>query len=310
MTNLNPKYKKIINLSKTLNCKFLENEPLKKHTSFKIGGNADIIIFPKNEKTLNILLKEIKNEDLPYFILGKGSNLLAADSGFRGIVLILDDEFKNIEKEGNVLCCKAGAPLAKACVFAMKNGLSGLEFAWGIPGSCGGALYMNAGAYGSDISNVILEATHMNEKGELETLTKDEMELSYRKSIYSKKPFIITSMKLLLKKDDPKEIKKRMYEIISKRKSKQPLEFPSAGSTFKRPGNGFYAAALIESAGLKGESVGGAAVSSKHSGFIINKGNATAKDVAELVKTVKEKVYEKSKINLECEIKTLGEIKI
>lgn len=310
MTNLNPKYKNLINLSKALNCKFLENEPLKRHTSFKIGGNADIIIFPKNEKTLNILIREIKKESLPYFILGKGSNLLAADSGFAGVVLILDAEFKNIEKEGNILCCKAGAPLAKACVFAMKNGLSGLEFAWGIPGSCGGALYMNAGAYGSDMSNVILEATHMNEKGELETLTKNEMELSYRKSIYSKKPFIITSMKLLLKKDDPKEIKKRMYEIISKRKSKQPLEFPSAGSTFKRPGGGFYAAALIESAGLKGASVGGAAVSNKHSGFIINKGNATAKDVAELVKTVKEKVYEQSKINLECEIKTLGEIKI
>ena len=306
MTNLIAKYKNLINLSKTLNCKFLENEPLKKHTSFKIGGNADVVIFPKNEETLKTLMKEIKKESLPYFVLGKGSNMLVADNGFRGVVLILDSEFKTIEKEGDILCCKAGAPLAKACVFAMKNGLSGLEFAWGIPGSCGGALYMNAGAYGSDMSNVILEATHLNEKGELETLTKDEMELSYRKSIYSKKPFIITSMKLLLKK----EIKKRMYEIISKRKSKQPLEFPSAGSTFKRPGGGFYAAALIESAGLKGTSVGGAAVSSKHSGFIVNKGGATANDVAELVKIVKEKVYEQNKINLECEIKTLGDIKI
>lgn len=310
MEKLNAKYENIINLSKTLNCKFLENEPLKKYTSFKIGGNADVVIFPKNEGTLKALMKEIKKESLPYFVLGKGSNLLVADSGFRGVVLILDAEFKTIEKEGSILCCKAGAPLAKACVFAMQNGLSGLEFAWGIPGSCGGALYMNAGAYGSDMSNVILEATHLNEKGELETLTKDEMELSYRKSIYSKKPFIITSMKLLLKKDDPKEIKKRMYEIISKRKSKQPLEFPSAGSTFKRPGNGFYAAALIESAGLKGTSVGGAAVSSKHSGFIVNKGGATASDVADLVRIVKEKVYKQNKINLECEIKTLGDIKI
>lgn len=310
MTNLNPKYENLINLSKTLNCKFIKNEPLKKYTSFKIGGNADVIIFPKNEESLKILLQEIKKESLPYFVLGKGSNLLVADSGFRGVVLILDGEFKTIEKEGNILFCKAGTPLAKACVFAMKNGLSGLEFAWGIPGSCGGALYMNAGAYGSDMSNVILEATHINEKCELETLAKDEMELSYRKSIYSRKPFIITSMKLLLKKDDPKEIKKRMYEIISKRKSKQPLEFPSAGSTFKRPGYGFYAAALIESTGLKGTCVGGAEVSVKHSGFIINKGNATAKDIAELVKIVKEKVYEQNKINLECEIKTLGNIKI
>ena len=200
--------------------------------------------------------------------------------------------------------------LSSLCMTALENSLTGLEFAYGIPGTVGGAVYMNAGAYGSDMSNVILEATHMNEKGELETLTKDEMELSYRKSIYSRKPFIITSMKLLLKKDDPKEIKKRMYEIISKRKSKQPLEYPSAGSTFKRPGNGFYAAALIESAGLKGTCVGDAEVSDKHSGFIVNKGGATANDIAELVKIVKEKVYKQNKINLECEIKTLGNIKI
>lgn len=192
----------------------------------------------------------------------------------------------------------------------MQNSLSGLEFAWGIPGTCGGALFMNAGAYGSEISDVILEATHITEDGLLQTLTKENMNLSYRRSIYSDSPFTIVSMKLKLNDGLKENIRTKMYETILKRKTKQPLEYPSAGSVFKRPGNGYYAGALIQDAGLKGISIGGAMVSSKHSGFIVNTGNATAKDVSDLIKLVKEKVYTNSGILLECEVKTLGNIEI
>ncbi len=192
----------------------------------------------------------------------------------------------------------------------MQNDLSGLEFAWGIPGSCGGALFMNAGAYGNDISNVIKKGTHITLNGTEETLDKNEMQFSYRKSIYSNKPFIITSITFELNKSRLEDIKSKMHENILKRKAKQPLEYPNAGSIFKRPGNGYYAGTLVQQSGLKGASVGGAMVSPKHSGFIVNKGNATAKDVLNLINMIKEKVYKNSGILLECEIKTLGNIKL
>ena len=252
----------------------------------------------------------IKSENIPFFILGKGSNLLVSDNGYKGVVISLVNDFKKIERKENIITCGAGTPLAKACVFSMQNSLSGLEFAWGIPGSCGGALFMNAGAYGNDISNIVSQATHITPDGEFKTLNKEQMNLSYRKSIYAENGSIITSIKFKLENSKKEDIKSKMYEIILKRKSKQPLNYPSAGSVFKRPGGGYYAAALIESSNLKGVSVGGAMVSDKHAGFIVNTGEATASDVVNLINLIKEKVYKESGISLECEVKTLGDIKI
>lgn len=294
-----------------MGCTILKNEPLKNHTSFKIGGPADLFIYVNGNKRLKLLLNLINEKNIPFFIFGNGSNLLVADEGYRGVVISLTKSFKELTLENEqIIKCGAGVPLAKACVFAMKNNLSGLEFAWGIPGSCGGALFMNAGAYGNDISNVIKEGTHITLDGTEKTFNKNDMELSYRKSIYSQNPFIITSLTFELNKSHLEEIRSKMYENIIKRKVKQPLDYPNAGSIFKRPGNGYYAGTLIEQSGLKGTSVGGAMVSPKHAGFIINKGNATAKDVADLIGIIKEKVYKYSGIHLECEVKTLGNIKL
>ena len=280
------------------------------HTTFKVGGNARLFIYIKNYECLATILKFIRKNGLPYFVLGNGSNLLVSDSGYNGVVLSLlkSDNKVDLISE-NVINCTAGLSISKACVFAMKNNLSGLEFAWGIPGSCGGALYMNAGAYGEEISNVILEANHIDEAGDIQTLPAKDMELSYRKSYYSDKNFIILSMKFMLRPSTEEKIKRKMFENMEKRKSKQPLNFPNAGSIFKRP-EGHYTGALIEGANLKGFSIGGAMVSPKHAGFIVNTGSATASDIANLIKHIKESVYNNSGVKLECEIKTLGDIKI
>lgn len=270
-----------------------------------------MFIYIKNYDCLALILKFIRGNGLPYFILGKGTNLLVADDGYNGVVLsLLKSENKLELIKGDTIYCTAGLSIAKVCVFAMKNNLSGLEFAWGIPGSCGGALYMNAGAYGEDISNVILEANHMDEKGNIHTLQSKDMELAYRKSYYSDKNLVILSMKFKLTPSSEKEIKYKMFENMKKRKSKQPLEFPNAGSIFKRPSGGYYTGALIEGCNLKGCKVGGAMVSPKHAGFIVNTGNATASDIANLIKHIKESVRNNSGVELECEIKTLGNIKI
>lgn len=298
-------------MAKNLGCKLIKNEPLKKYTSFKIGGPADLFIFVNNEQNLTALILEIINSNVPYFILGNGSNLLVSDEGYRGVVLHLSGDFKTITLEkDNIISCGAGVSLGKACVFSMQNNLSGLEFAWGIPGSCGGALFMNAGAYGKDTSSVILEATHIEPSGSVITMSKENMNLAYRQSIYSGNKFIITSLKFKLLSCERNKIKQSMHEIILKRKSKQPLNYPSAGSVFKRPSGGFFAGALIQEAGLKGTRVGDAMVSEKHSGFIVNAGNATCEDVQNLISLIKEKVYLKSGILLECEVKTLGDVKI
>lgn len=304
-------YKNLIDISKKLSCTVLLNESMKKHTSFKIGGDADVFIYVNNIESLKIILGLITTENIPYFIIGNGTNLLVSDDGFRGVVLNLQHGLKNIEvnKEENIIYCEAGVPLNKVCVCALQNNLSGLEFAWGIPGTCGGALSMNAGAYGSDISNVIESSKHLTPSGTTETLSKNELNLSYRKSIFSDKPFIISSMKFKLHKANEKDIRAKMYENISKRKSKQPLEYPNAGSIFKRP-KGYFAGALIEQSGFKGKFVGGAMVSPKHSGFIINTGKATASDVSNLIYLIKDKVYKEFGVILECEIKTLGNVNL
>lgn len=281
------------------------------HTSFKVGGKAKLFVFVRNEECLVLILKFIKKNNIPFFILGKGTNLLVADSGYNGVVLSLEKSECTLNLiEENTISCSAGLPIAKVCTFAMKNSLSGLEFAWGIPGSCGGALYMNAGAYGEDISNIILEATHIDEDGNTKTIYTPDMELGYRKSYYSGKPLIISSMKFKLNPSSVNDIKIKMLENISKRKAKQPLELPNAGSVFKRPAGGYYTGALIQDCNLKGYSIGGAMVSPKHAGFIVNTGNATASDIANLIGYIKEKVKNNSGVELECEIKTLGDIKI
>ena len=286
-----------------MGCTALEDEPMRLHTSFKVGGKAKLFVFVRNEECLSLILKFIRENNLPFFVIGNGTNLLVADSGYDGVILsLIKSERKLKLMSGDTIECSAGLPIAKACVFAMENNLSGLEFAWGIPGSCGGALYMNAGAYGEDISNVIAEANHIDEFGNIHTLNAPDMQLSYRKSYYTGKPLIIHSMKFKLNSSNTEDIKNKMLENIGKRKSKQPLELPNAGSIFKRP-SGYYTGALIQDCNLKGFSIGGAMVSPKHAG-------ATAKDIADLIAHIKEKVKSNYGVELECEIKTLGDIKI
>ncbi|MBR0423210.1 MAG: UDP-N-acetylmuramate dehydrogenase [Clostridia bacterium] len=284
---------------------------MKNHTSFKIGGPADLFIYINNESSLKIIIKELNSIDIPFFILGNGSNLLVSDDGYRGVVLSLAKSEKNIIlKNNDTIICSAGISLARACVFAMKNSLSGLEFAWGIPGTCGGALFMNAGAYGNDISNIIKNSKYIDKNGNEKTLNKNEMKLSYRKSFYSEfNDNCIISLEFKLKPSYLDKIKEKMYENIHKRKSKQPLDYPNAGSIFKRP-EGYFAGTLIENAGLKEYSIGGAMVSPKHAGFIINTGDATAEDVKKLIDYIKKTVFEKFGVLLECEIKTLGNINL
>lgn len=287
----------------------LRNEPLSKYTTFKIGGPADLFIKVNNISELQKIIKLTKEQDIPFFILGKGSNLLVSDDGFRGIVIKLGREFNKISLlPENRILCGCGAALNAACSFALKNNLSGLEFAWGIPGSCGGAVYMNAGAYNSDISNVMESCTFMTPAGEIKEITRENMEFSYRKSFFSEKDYIALSIILNLTPKNQDDIRNQMQENMTKRKLKQPLDFPNCGSVFKRPGNGYYAGALIEKSGLKGKSFGGAMVSPKHAGFIINTGKATCSDVANLINHIKKTVYDDSGVLLECEVKALGEI--
>lgn len=301
-------YLDIIKLADKLSCVTLLNEELKKHTSFKIGGPADLFIYVNSTENLKILLDAINAKGIPFFILGNGTNLLVSDEGFRGIVLSFAKKSNELTIEnGNIINCGAGVPLARVCVTALKKSLSGLEFAWGIPGSCGGALFMNAGAYGHEMSDIIIEGTHITDSGNLQVLSKKDLNFSYRKSFYSDKSFIIVSMKIKLKEKSADIIRAKMYENISKRKDKQPLEYPNAGSIFKRP-IGYYAGTLIEKCELKGKSVGGAMVSTKHAGFIVNTGDATAQNVCDLIKLIKDKVYKETGVLLQCEIKTLGNI--
>lgn len=297
-------YKSLISLSLKSGCAVRESELLSKHTTFRVGGPADLFIDVKNSAALKLIISEIKKNNLPYFIIGNGSNLLVSDSGYRGVVIRLSGEFDSVKIIDNHMICGAGTSLAKVCVEAFKAGLSGLEFAWGIPGSCGGAVFMNAGAYGKEMSSVLVSATHLNENNEIETFNKNELELSYRNSVYSNNKFVIISLKLKLQKDNINDIKLRMQDYISRRKSKQPLEFPSAGSIFKRP-PGYFVAPLIEKHGLKGEKIGGAMVSTKHCGFIINKNDATCKDILSLINKIKSKIYEKEGIKLKTEVKFL-----
>ena len=279
------------------------NEPLKDHTSYLIGGPADIYIYPKNKDQLIDLLKVLQEDTYPYFILGKGSNILAADKGFNGCIIDLTKYFAEIKVNNNNMNIGAGALLTTIAFTAIKNSLSGMEELAGIPGTLGGALLMNAGCYGNEIFKLVESVSFINSENEIEELPIDELEFGYRTS--SLKGNVIIEAKLRLVKSDPVKIRERTEVFLSKRRESQPLEFPSCGSVFKRP-KGNFAGKLIEDAMLKERKIGGAQVSKKHAGFILNKENATANDVKELIELIKNTVSEKFNVILEEEVIYLG----
>ena len=292
----------IYNLAQLLGCEAYQDEPMSKHTTFKIGGKADAYIKADSLTSLVELLKECRSSDVDYLVLGNGSNVLVSDDGYRGAVIRLDGDFRKISLiDDTTVYCGAGATLASLCKFALNCGLSGLEFAWGIPGSVGGAVFMNAGAYGGEMKDVVFCVNHLDAEFDLGRCEKDELDFGYRTSVYRRNGCIITGAFLRLKKDDPKDIRARMEDYMGRRSDKQPLEYPSAGSVFKRP-EGAFAGALIEQCGLKGHCHGGAQVSDKHAGFIINKSNATANDVKSLIREVQTKVFDDTGYDLECEL--------
>lgn len=293
--------------AQSLGCPILSGEPMSRHTTFQIGGPADRFVTVESRNQLKGLLQVLHRESLPYMILGKGSNLLVSDKGIRGAVLLLSGEFRQVELLSNGLVrAGSGASLAAVCAFAREQGLTGLEFAWGIPGSVGGAAYMDAGAYGGEMRDVVERVLHVTPEGEESSASGEELEFAYRHSRYTGTRDVITGVEFRLEPGDPAQIAAKMEELMGRRKEKQPYDMPSAGSVFKRP-QGAFAAALIEECGLKGRSVGGAQVSPKHAGFIVNTGGATCQDVLDLVGQVQEEVYEKKGIRLEMEVRVTGE---
>lgn len=293
----------LIELCKKLNIEFEENVPMSKHTTFKIGGPARLVVYPENQEQIGALVKEAKAADVRLMAIGNGSNLLVDDNGIDACVMVLDEHFAEIRLiDDETVYAGAGAMLIKVCRFAYENGLSGLEFAYGIPGTCGGGAFMNAGAYGGEMKDVLFKCSHIDSNGDAGCLEGDDLKLSYRHSAYYDNGCIITGLYLKLKKADKAEIKAKMDDLLSRRRDKQPLEYPSAGSTFKRP-EGFFAGALIEQCGLKGRTVGGAQVSEKHSGFVINIGGATCRDVLDLCKICSDTVLEQTGVTLEMEIR-------
>ena len=283
---------------------FKKDEIMKAHTSFKIGGKADFFVSPKNADELKAVICELKRLNMPYFVIGKGSNLLVSDEGIEGAVISLS-EFDKIEVNNKTVTVGAGVSLARLCTSARDNSLSGVEFAYGIPGSVGGALYMNAGAYGGEMSQVVVSATVLTKDGEVQEIDAKDMALGYRTSIFKTSGAIILSAKFALETKNIAEITAQMDELLGRRVDKQPLEYPSAGSTFKRP-TGYFAGALIEQNNLKGVSVGGAQVSEKHAGFVINYDNATANDVLALMQKITDTVLEKDGVKLEPEVIFVG----
>lgn len=288
------------------NNRVLEAEPMGKHTTFRIGGPADLFVAPENTDEIKKLIAICKEEEVPYFILGNGSNLLVSDKGYRGVIIQLYRSFGQITLKENEIHAQAGAPLSGIAAMAREASLTGFEFAGGIPGTLGGAVVMNAGAYGGEMKDVLKEVTVLTPEGEVVTLQARELQMGYRTSIIKESGYIVLEAVISLKKGDQDEIKSRMQELAGMRSSKQPLSYPSAGSTFKRP-EGYFAGKLIMDSGLQGYQVGGAQVSEKHCGFVINTGNATAKDVTTLMADVQRIVMEKFGVKLEPEVKFLGE---
>ena len=297
----------LLKLLDSSNIKYLLNEPMKNHTSFKTGGDAEVFVIPESINELSTVLSACNKLDMEPFILGNGSNLLVSDDGIKGRPVIqIGKGFDFVRKlDETTLEIGAGTNLTVACRFALNESLSGLEFAFGIPGSCGGAAFMNAGAYGGELKDVLIRTNHIDMNGNIGCFCGDELDLSYRHSAYSAGGYVITSVIVKLTKGDYDAIEAKMKELIGRRKDKQPLEYPSAGSVFKRP-EGYFAGALIEQSGLKGKRIGGAMVSEKHAGFIINYENATTEDVVSLIRYCQATVKEKFGVELETEIRIIG----
>lgn len=283
---------------------FME-EPMKKHTTFRVGGPADVLVQP-DETALAAILALCRQYHVPYSFIGNGSNLLVGDKGIRGVVIEMTDPMGNIEVDGTKITAQAGAMLSKIANTAASNGLGGMEFAAGIPGSVGGAVVMNAGAYGGEMKDIIEKVYVLDENGVQLELGRDALDFGYRHSCIPEKKYIVTKVVLELVPRNEAEIRSKMKELNEKRAEKQPLQYPSAGSTFKRP-EGYFAGKLIMDAGLRGYQVGGAQVSEKHCGFVINKGDATAADICQLMQDVSDKVQAQFGVVLEPEVKMIGE---
>ena len=289
----------------SIGCDYNENTYLSACTSFRIGGKADFFVVPDSVEMLLSVVSACRENGIRYFILGKGSNLLVADDGFRGVIISTSglDKIELIDETS--IYCQSGVTLSKLCRFALDNSLSGLEFAFGIPGSAGGAAYMNAGAYNGEMKDVLYKCDHISADGQIASFEGEELDLSYRHSVYSKSDMVITGLYIRLQKGDKDVIKARMEELMGKRRDKQPLEYPSAGSTFKRP-EGYFAGKLVEDCGLKGYTVGGAQVSEKHAGFVINIGKATASDVLGVIEHCQKTVMDATGVMLEPEVEIVG----
>ena len=283
----------------------LENENMASHTKFKCGGNASLYIAPNSTDELVKVLEVLRNENYPYMVIGNGSNLLVKDSGYDGAIVEVDKKISEIDVRGEEIIVEAGAKLSKVATIAMENDLAGFEFAHGIPGNMGGAVVMNAGAYGGEMKDVLKWVKVVDQNGEIKTLENEELELGYRTSRVMKEKMIVLEACIKLDLGVMGDIAEVMALLMSKRKASQPLEYPSAGSTFKRP-EGYFAGKLVQDAGMKGYRVGDAMVSDKHSGFVINCGNATATDVIQVIKDVQAKVKEDFGVDLEPEVRIIG----
>ena len=286
--------------------KVLEQEPMARHTTFRIGGPADYFVELGSIEQIRAAIQVCREENLPWFVLGRGSNLLVSDKGYRGVILSIYKDFQKTEIQGETVTVQAGVLLTTLSGKVLDASLTGLEFASGIPGTIGGAVVMNAGAYGGEMKDIVRKVTVLDQDGEVRTLTCGEMQFGYRTSLAKKKGYIVLGAELTLKQGEKEKIREEMQTLKAKRIEKQPLEFPSAGSTFKRP-EGYFAGKLIMDAGLRGAAVGGAQVSEKHCGFVVNTGNATAADVHELMRQVQGKVQEQFGVHLEPEVRFLGE---
>ena len=284
----------------------LLDEPISRHTTFRVGGTADFFVTTKAKEEVRDVIRICKEAGMPYYIIGNGSNLLVSDAGYRGVIVQIYKEMNEVKVEGDLVKAQAGALLSGIAAKALGAELSGFEFASGIPGTIGGACVMNAGAYGGEMKDVLESVTVLTGEGKIIELGRNELELGYRTSVIAKKGYIVLGAVLKLERGDGEKIKTYMDELKEKRVTKQPLEYPSAGSTFKRP-EGYFAGKLIEDAGLRGFQVGGAQVSEKHCGFVINRDHATAADIMELMRQVQIRVKENSGVDLEPEVKRLGD---
>lgn len=296
------KFDIIYDKASSLGCKIKRDAPMNKYTTFKIGGNARLFCEVENKTQLSTLITSCAENDVKYIVIGKGSNIIVNDNGLEMLVIKLTGEFTTVQRiDETTLYCGAGLSLAGLCKEAEENSLSGLEFAWGIPGSVGGAVFMNAGAYGGEMKNVVYSVNHIDKDGKFGTIKACDLDLGYRHSVYKENGFTIIGVVIKLKLDNKNEIRNRMDDFMGRRKDKQPLDYPSAGSVFRRP-EGAYAGALIEQCGLKGASVGGAQVSPKHAGFIVNTGGATAEDVKNLIEKIQITVKNETGYDLKREV--------